>query len=91
MDALGTVFTFAIGKPATVKTVAKALTHLGIQGATILPAVGFWKGKQEKSVYVHIAGLEDSAAEGIAMALRRVFKQDAIYLEARGEAFLVAA
>ena len=91
MESIGTVYTFAIGKPATVRSVAQALTRLGIQGATILPAVGFWKGERERSVYVHIAGLDDASANAIAMSLRRTFKQEAIYVEARGEAFLVAA
>lgn len=88
---LGPVWTFAIGKPATPAAVAKALTAAGITGATIIPGIGLWQGQRERSVIVRIAGMREIDARRLARDLRHTFKQDAVYFEGAGRAYLSAA
>lgn len=88
---LGPVYLFAIGEPATPPTVAEALCDFGIEGATIVPALGLWKGSTEQSVLVRIAGLSDATAAVLAEQLRNHFHQEAVYFEQAGTAYLAAA
>lgn len=86
---LGDVFTFAVGSPATDVEIAAALTRHSIDGATIVPALGVWKGQVENSNLVHIAGLTLLQARNVASMLAHEFGQEAVYLEHHGRASLV--
>lgn len=88
---LGAVYLFAIGEPATPPAVAEALSNFGIEGATIVPSMGLWKGHVEQSVLVRIAGLSDATAAVLAEQLRACFQQEAVYFERAGTAYLAAA
>ncbi len=88
---LGTVFTFAVGEPATLEKLADTLTGYGIEGATLIPAAGLWKGKRESSTLIQIAGIGVGRANAIAAALAMDYAQEAVYLEHGGTAYLVSA
>lgn len=87
---LGAVFTFVVGAPAKVHQVAAALTRHAVDGATIVPAVGLWRGAREDSVLVKIAGLSPFQAQRIALVLASEFDQEAIYVEHDSRAWLVS-
>lgn len=87
MTPLGDVWTFAVGSPATVDAVAQIMTEEGIN-ATILPAVGVWKHEREDTVLVRVAGLNTVTAGMLARVLRSAFKQEAVYFEVGGKAYL---
>lgn len=89
MTRLGPAYTMAIGSPATPDAVAAVLTSAGIQGATITEAKGLWRGQTEQTVLVNIAGISNRAVMRLARLLRRVFKQEAVYVQTTGLAFLV--
>lgn len=90
MEQLGHVYLFAIGEPATPPAVAEALSDFGIAGATIVPSMGLWKGHVEQSVLVRIADMHLGEAAELAAKLRDRFRQEAVYVEEGGLAFLVA-
>lgn len=88
MTPLGDVYTFVVGAPADPAKVAGVLSR-HVDGATITGALGLWKGQQEASVVVRIAGLSFERAMIIASVLRQAFAQDAVYVEFNGgEAWL---
>lgn len=87
MTPIGDVWTFAVGSPATVDEVAQVMIEEGIN-ATILPAIGVWQHEREDSVLVRVAGLNTVTATGLARILRSAFKQEAVYFEAGGKAYL---
>ena len=87
MTPLGAVWTFAVGSPATVEAVAKVLQG-EVKGATIIPALGFYEFQRENSVLVKVAGLNTVEAIALARVLRREFKQESVYLENAGQAWL---
>lgn len=87
MTPLGDVWTFAVGSPATVDAVAALLVEEGING-TILPVIGVWRHERESSVLVRVAGLNTVTATALARILRSAFKQESVYFEAGGKAYL---
>lgn len=87
MTPIGEVWTFAVGHPATVDKVISLLRDEDIP-ATVFQATGVWEGEVEKSVVIKSAGLHRHSAEALARILRYEFKQDAIYVEANGQAWL---
>ena len=89
MKPIGQVWTFAIGSPARPRAVIRALIEQGIEGATVQVATGLWHGKSERTVQAHIAGLTRAQAQAVGERLRVRFKQEAVYLESAGKAFLI--
>ena len=91
MVTLGTVYTLAIGEPVTLDDVASVLEAHGVEGATLIPAVGYWQGKRERSVVVTLAGIPERTVRRIAESICQQFNQDAVYVSANARAYLVSA
>lgn len=65
---------FIVGE-TTPASVAQALTDLGVQSATLVPALGLWEGATESSVVVDIYG---PVPRSLAEDLRLRCRQDAV-------------
>jgi len=63
---------------ARYATVAAVLAFHGIDGATIMPAVGVWQGAREQSLVIEIVGDGPIPVHDIADALRATFYQDSV-------------
>ena len=63
-------------------TVGRVLASFGIDGATIFPAVGIWRGEQEHSIVIDVVDIfwdtwtNDKGVKDVADKLRVAFDQD---------------
>lgn len=83
------VWTVNVGEPASPQELADALTRYGVQGATIIPALGLWQGKVEQSNVVQIGGIDEQRVRELAGLIRDEFAQQAVYVQHGDRAFLV--
>lgn len=60
------------------KAIVQALEACGIEGATLLPADGVWKGKHEFSWVIELFDAAPDKITTLAAVLKTTFHQDAV-------------
>lgn len=71
-------YRFYLGRDLDLKATAGVLAEFGIDGATLLPGTGIWKGQLEPCTVVEVFVGEDLPASQIADRFATVFEQEAV-------------
>ena len=77
------------GQPTVSPDITQALTHMGIEGATVSYASGLYKGKVEQSIVVLLSGFPESHIFLVAERLRDQFNQETVYVSDGRDAYLI--
>jgi len=67
-----------IARDTAVGHVLKAMSEVGLAGATIFDAVGVWEGKSEASLVVEFISFGHANARSVAVRLKSVLNQNAV-------------